>query len=435
MMRIVAAAAMCLMPLASCSSPEGAVEARAPLIAEPDVSAWQTWVLPSPDAVTPPAEVPEVSPGVDHASSRPSDGPLGARWIELAMDYVSQRTKDPPAASRAYALIAVAEYDALLAARHWSAESPGVDYGDEAAVAGAASRVLAHLFPEQPALRLDRMAEETAAQGGPEGAAGLALGRAVADQVIAYALADGSARAWDGSGRPDVPGAWSPPPGSVSPPVQPLAGAWKTWVIAAGDELRPPPPPGYGSADYLAEADELVQIGRDLTDKQKRIAKFWEGGEGTSLPPGVWNEVVIEYLREHPVSRAEQVETLALVNVALADAGVAAWDAKYAYWTTRPENGIRELLDPEWRPYLKTPIFPAYVSGHSAYSAAVAEVLAGLFPEDAERFRSMGEEAGMSRLLGGIHWRSDHTEGSRMGGEIGRRVVARARLTAEVGDD
>ena len=429
MRRIATAVAMCLA-LAACSSPDEP-PVRSPSVAEPDLSGWQTWVLPSPDAVTPPAGAGDLPAAV----ARASDEPLGARWIELALGYVAQRTKDPPAASRAYALVAVAEYDALLAARHWSAESPGAGYGDDAAVAGAASRVVAHLFPEQPALRLDRMAEETAAGGGAAGAAGLALGRAVADRVIAYALADGSDRAWDGSGRPDVPGAWSPPPGSVSPPVQPLAGTWKTWVIAAGNEFRPPPPPAYGSAGYLAEARELMKIGDELTDDERRIAKFWEGGEGTSLPPGVWNRVVIDYLKEHPVSRAEQVRTLALVNVALADAGVASWDAKYTYWTTRPENGIRELLDPDWRPYLKTPLFPAYVSGHSTYSAAVAEVLAGLFPEDAERFRSMGEEAGISRLLGGIHWRSDHIEGSRMGAEIGRRVVERAGLTAEVGDD
>lgn len=434
MRRVAAAVAMCLVPLAACSSP-GTSPSPVPSIAVPDVSGWQTWVLPSPDAVTPPAEVPGLPATVARASARPSDEPLGARWIELAMDYVSQRTKDPPAASRAYALVAVAGHDALLAARHWSAESPGANYSDDAAVAGAASRVVAHLFPEQPALRLDRMAEETAAERGMEGAAGLALGREVAGRVIAYAQADGSDRAWDGSGRPDVPGAWSPPPGSVSPPVQPLAGSWKTWVLTAGNEFRPPPPPAYGSAGYLAEARELVQIGDELTGKQKRIAKFWEGGEGTSLPPGIWNRVVIDYLEEHPVSRAEQVRTLALINIALADAGVAAWDAKYAYWTTRPENGIRELLDPEWRPYLKTPLFPAYVSGHSTYSAAVAEVLAGLFPDDEERFRSMGEEAGISRLLGGIHWRSDHTEGSRMGAKVGRRVVERARLGTELGDD
>jgi hypothetical protein len=294
-------------------------------------------------------------------------------------------------------------------------------------VDGAASRVLAYLFPEQSALRLDRMAE--LAVTGPNnyeaGQAGLALGRAVADQVIAHARADGSDRVWDGTRPPTEPAFWAPPPGSVSPPVQPMAGTWKTWVIDSPVAFRPPAPPAYGSREYLAETRELIDMKNNLTEEQRRSAKFWEGGEGTSLPPGVWNRVVLDYLGEHRVSRAEHVRTLALVNVALADAGVAAWDAKYAYWTPRPENAIRDLLDPEWRPYLRTPLFPAYVSGHSTYSAAVAEVLAGLYPDDAERFREMGEEAGISRLLGGIHLRSDHVHGSRMGLEIGKKVLER----------
>jgi PAP2 superfamily len=346
----------------------------------------------------------------------------------MAMDFVSARVKDPPAASRAYALVAVAAFDALVVARHWQ----GV-YGDdgypseEAAVAGAASRVLAHLFPEQPSLRLDRQAEE-AAGAGAAGLAGLGLGREVADRVNARADGDGSAQVWDGprpADRPDRPGFWQPPPGLVSPPVQPLAGTWATWVLPPGDALRPPPPPAYGSPEYLAEAQEVVNIERALTDEQRRIARYWEGGQGTALPPGIWNRVVIDHLAARGATGPESVRTLALVNVALADAGVAAWAAKYRWWTPRPENAVRELVDPAWRPLLATPLFPAYVSGHSTYSAAVATVLGHLFPDDADRFRTMGEEAGMSRLYGGIHFRSDHVHGSAMGREIGDQVVAR----------
>jgi hypothetical protein len=249
----------------------------------------------------------------------------------------------------------------------------------------------------------------------------------VGARVVAFAKEDGSARVWDGSRPPDQPGYWQPPPGSVSPPVEPLAGTWRTWVLPSGGALRPPPPPAYGSTEYVAEGRELVKIEHDLTEDQKRIARYWEGGEGTALPAGIWNRIVLDYLHDHDASGPEAVRTLALVNVALADAGVAAWDAKYAYWTPRPENGIRELIDPAWRPLLRTPLFPAYVSGHSTYSAAVAVVLGHLFPADADRFRAMGEEAGLSRLYGGIHWRSDHTEGSRMGREIGALVVERAK--------
>ena len=170
-----------------------------------------------------------------------------------------------------------------------------------------------------------------------------------------------------------------------------------------------------------------MTIEQDLSDEQRRIARYWEGGEGTPLPAGILNGIALQLLRDHHASGPEAVRALALANVALADAGVAAWDAKYAYWNPRPENAIRDLVDPAWVPLLRTPLFPAYVSGHSTYSAATAEVLAYLFPTDASVFRDMAEEAGLSRLFGGIHYRSDHLEGSRMGREIGRQVVARAR--------
>ncbi len=397
----------------------------APPPALPDVHRWTTWVVGDP------ATIPVVAPAGDGRgpeATRGGAGPLGGEWIERAMEFVSARTKDPPNASRDYALVAVAAFDALVVARHWQGVFESRSYpSEEAAVAGAASRVVAHLFPEQPALRLDRRAEEVAGPG-EGGGAGLDLGRRVAERVIARADADGSAEVWDGTrpaDRPDRPGFWQPPPGSVSPPVQPLAGRWQTWVLPAGDAVRPPPPPAYGSTELLAEGRELIDIGAGLTDGEKRIARFWEGGQGTPLPPGIWNRIVLDDLARAGADGARSVRTLAMANVALADAGVAAWDAKYRWWTPRPENAIQELLDPEWKPLLTTPLFPAYVSGHSTYSAAVATVLAHLFPDEADRYLAMGEEAGLSRLYGGIHWRGDHTEGSAMGRRIGDLVIER----------
>ena len=119
---------------------------------------------------------------------------------------------------------------------------------------------------------------------------------------------------------------------------------------------------------------------------------------------------------------------LALLNVAQADAGVASWDTKYAYWVTRPENAIRDLgLDRRWKPYIDTPFFPAYVSGHATYSGAAGEVLAHLFPQDADLWRAKAREAADSRVFGGIHYPLDGTEGLRMGRRIGELVVAHAR--------
>lgn len=170
-----------------------------------------------------------------------------------------------------------------------------------------------------------------------------------------------------------------------------------------------------------------MRIRKSLTPEQKRIASFWAGGQGTPLPAGVWNQVMLEYVPERGLSVPRQTRVFALLNAAMADAGVAAWDAKFTYWGPRPENAIRDLgLDRDWEPYLDTPFFPAYVSGHSTYSGAAGRVLAHLFPDDAELWRQKADEAGISRLYGGIHFRSDNVHGSRMGREIGRLTIQRA---------
>ena len=366
------------------------------------------------------------------------------------MKFVSLRPKDPPGASRAYALVAVAMEDAALAAWHWKhayrreapdngrlfEAPPDPSYPSEhAAIAGAAARVLAYLYPEQPAARLERDAEEaarsrvTAGVSYPSDAdAGLRLGRAVADRVVAYARRDGSTRDWDGSRPPHSPRYWDPPPGSAARPVQPLAGSWKTWVMPSGDRFRPPPPPPFGSREFRKDARRLIRVQDNLTPRQKRLAKFWEGGQGTELPPGIWLRVMIRYLRDRPLSAPRAARVFALLAVAMADAGVAAWDAKYVYWYPRPENAIRDSgIDRDWKPYIPTPFFPAYVSGHATYSAAAGDVLAHLFPEDAKTWLRRGKEGGLSRVWGGIHWTFDGTEGARVGHRIARLVIQRAR--------
>ncbi|MDQ4072497.1 MAG: phosphatase PAP2 family protein [Actinomycetota bacterium] len=364
-------------------------------------------------------------------------------WMEKAFELVSLRAKDPPAASRAYALLAVAMHDAVVAASHWQevhrreARTNGADApprpSKHTAIAGAASRLLAYLFPERPRAEFEQMAAAATSRVVPgtstrgDAQSGLALGRAVAAKVIARARTDGAGRRWDGK-RPRGPGYWEPPPGSVARPVSPMAGTWRTWVLRSGSDLRPPPPPAFRSAAFRGEAEEVVRVSRQLTPDQKRIAKFWEGGEGTALPPGIWNRVVLAYLRHARLGIARSTRALALLNVGMSDAGVAAWDAKYAYWNPRPENAIRDLgLDRRWKPYLETPFFPAYVSGHATYSGAAGEVLAHLFPEDADLFRAKAREAAMSRVYGGIHYPMDGEVGIRMGRRIGELVVERAR--------
>jgi membrane-associated phospholipid phosphatase len=460
----VLGALLCCALLAGCGDEDNAA-ARA-VKPEPSARSWKPWVLSSPGeiAVAPPPRAGSAAaarddrvlretvrartPAQQERLRRAELQPVVQPWLGRAMALVSQREKNPPAASRAYGLVSVAMYDAAVAAYHWmyryDRKAPDADAAlpvsrdpsypsDHAAIAGAASRVLAYLYPEVPAARFDLAADDAAQDRVLAGVsrpsdveAGLKLGRAVGERIIAHAKRDGSTRKWDGK-RPRGEGHWEPPPGSLARPVEPLAGTWGTWVLKQGDQLRPGPPPAYRSAKFRAEATEVANIGKTLTAEQKRIALFWSGGQGTPLPPGVWNQVMFRYVRAKQLSVPRLTRVFALLNVAMADAGVASWDAKFAYWNLRPINVIRSLgIDRDWKPLLDTPFFPAYVSGHATYSAAAGEVLAHLFPEDAKLWREKADEAAISRLYGGIHYRSDSVVGARMGREIGHLTVRHA---------
>ena len=446
---------------------------------EATAGSWHTWILTSPadiEVPAPPAkdsskaksDLDEVKRVAKDRSAAVTDninkwsGPLPTDpWMSQVFEYVSKREKNPPLSSRNYALVAVAMSDAVMSAYHWkykyNVEPPsGVERAipasadpsypsEHAAIAGAASKVLAHLYPDESALRLDEMADNAGLSRVQAGtntpsdvAAGLALGRAVAEKVIAYAKADGSDATWNGR-RPTGIGTgaafWNPPPGSVSPPIAPMGGTWKTFTLSSNNQFRPPPPPAYNSAEFRRSAQSLIDIKKNLTEDQKRIAKFWEGAEGTSLPAGIVNDVYFKDLREEatasdPAKRASipwLTRAVAMLNIAMSDGGVSVWDAKFAYWYPRPENAIRDSgLDRTWSPHLPTPRFPAYPSGSAGYAGAAEAVMAYLIPAKAAEFKFRAEEQAVSRQYAGIHWDFDAVsiDGGR---KIGQLVIDKVK--------
>ena len=456
--------------LVACGDDGGSFEAGPG--AEPRAGRWKTWVLSSPTEVEvpPPPEGERARAEEDEvrrlsAAVQPEDRadaekwsqiPATRPWLDFNIELVAAGVKDPPLASRGYSLTSIAMYDALVAAYHWKYEyerrspataqplvpaAPDPSYPSEhAVIAGAASRVLTYLFPERAAGLFDTMAEEAAESRVQAGAnyrsdvdAGLALGRAVADKVLARARTDGSDRHWDGSRPPGIgrgPEFWEPPPGSVTPPTQPLAGTWKTWVLTSGSQFRPPKPAAivYGSPEHLAELREVMDVRARITPEQERIARFWVGGQGSSLPPGLWNQVALVFLANAKDSPPRAARALAALNVAEHDAAVAVWDSKFAYWSPRPINAIRDLgLESNWRPLLSTPTFPGFVSGHSGYSAAAADVLSYFFPSERPTLEAKADEAALSRLYAGIHPRADNEYGAELGHDVGRAVVERIK--------
>jgi hypothetical protein len=389
------------------------------------------------------------SPGA-RASVARWEGQRGVTsWIDVLLDAVSANGVNPPRASRALALTSVAMNDALAIAaraRRWPParpapcwRRPGLGLGrcvsdgplpPTAVAAGAAARVLRELLP-QMADELARLEQEAVrsrllagAARPSEARAGLALGRAVGDLAVRRARSDRS----DTQG-PVIPppgeATWIPTPPAFAPPLEPFAGSWRTWNLRSGDELRPPPPPPYLGKVHRAGIREVYDTASALTDRQREIALFWNDGPGTETPPGHWNRIALDLVEQGRLSARRAALVLAVLNTTQADAFIACWSAKYTHWTKRPVTLVRALLDPEYLSLIPSPPFPAYPSGHSTTSGAAATILAAFFPARASELAAMAEEAAISRLYGGIHYRFDNDAGLALGRRIGMVTLRR----------
>jgi len=219
--------------------------------------------------------------------------------------------------------------------------------------------------------------------------------------------------------------------------------------MTSGSQFRQGPPPAVGSAEYANAYNEVATLGRatgsSRTTDQTNIALFWADGGGTVTPPGHWNRIAQGLGSASGQSLIQNARMFALLNIAEADAAIAAWDMKYLYNFWRPVTAIQNgdvdgnaltTGDASWSPLITTPPFPTFTSGHSTFSAAAGEVLAQFFGTDnlsfttstdaagiADRsFTSLSQavdEAGMSRIYGGIHFQFDNTVGKSMGRSIG----------------
>jgi hypothetical protein len=357
--------------------------------------------------------------------------PASERWSDEASQLIVKYRVNPLRAVRLLALLHVAMRDAGV-----RAEQLGVDpAGQSAATHIAASITLAHFFPLESAGRIEAMGESalatlSASQPGQaqEISRGASIGRAVARLAVLHALDDGADEVWDARTRPAMkPGIWrGVPPLESAHPQEPLAGEWRTWVLKNGGEFQPPAPPAPDSDAFLNAAKEVLEVSRKLTPEQKRIADYWHLDQGTLTPPGLWNRKARDLAERHTLSEKDRLNLLSTLNVAMLDASIACWHAKYAWWVQRPATTIHDQLDKGFIPFLVTPPHPSYVSGHATISGAAAEILKHAFPQDASQIDAWAEEAAMSRLFGGIHYRFDNDAGLALGRQIGLAALERA---------
>jgi membrane-associated phospholipid phosphatase len=341
------------------------------------------------------------------AETTPAQQPV-AGWIAVMLDEVAAHRLDPPHASRALATLSVAIEHAVERADGQRARIAAVD--------GAASTVLPYFFPDRTAF-FESLAQRSADERGFE--SGVRAGHRLLDRAVA----DGADAPWSGT-IPVGSEFWVATPPAFLPPLLPGWGQVEPWNVHSPSALLPPPPPRPGSAAFEAELREVYDASRALTAEKRAIALFWADGSGTFTPPGHWNAIAAQLLGTHPLPLRREALLFATLNTAQADAFICGWLTKYTYWSIRPVTAIQRELDPAWTPLITTPPFPSYISGHSATSAAAATVLSRFFPHEAQQLDAWAREAAVSRLYGGIHFRSDNEIGLEVGAAAGRAAVA-----------
>jgi membrane-associated phospholipid phosphatase len=192
----------------------------------------------------------------------------------------------------------------------------------------------------------------------------------------------------------------------------------RRYYLTSADEFRPPPPPAFGSQDYLAALQEIRTISDTRTADQRAIALQWNYGNGTFTPPGYWDLVTANYIETHGLDERAATHAFALTTTAMMDAFIGCFDAKYHYSFIRPRQA-----DPMITTVFPTPNHPSYPSGHSCASASAAAVLSYLFPDRADEVAGWVVEAGLSRMYAGIHYRFDIEAGQTLGQNVGNLAV------------
>ncbi len=362
---------------------------------------------------------------------------------------------NPPYAARAYSYVSNAIYDAMKVTWHYKylynraapyaqdaavqALMPKTDLpaypSEDAVMSGTAAEMLKFLFPaalEEITLKAAEQRNAALWSGkasSSDVSAGLALGKSVAALFVARARTDGMGAAvgnkvqWDAlaanaTSRGDEP--WQSLETPARPPMLPFFYNVLPWQMTYAQivAIRPPAPPLRGSTEMNDEINEVKYFAENLTRERLAIVHKWADGVGTYTPPGHWNDIAAEYIRDANFSEVRAARAFALLNMALHNAAVACWDTKYFYFNARPCQ-----LNAAIKTATGVPNFPAYVSGHSTFSASAAGVLSYLFPTYETDFDDMAKEASISRLYGGIHYRKDCDNGLALGYDVADHLV------------
>lgn len=347
-----------------------------------------------------------------------------------------------PEASRSLALAHLAAWDATV-------NAPVDEVDARAALAMLA--VAEKLYPQQTK-RYDELRESITFED-----VDLRAATDAADAILAERADDG----WDKTVRDPASqkvGQWRQTRPCFRPMLDPQWAFLKPFAMERPDAFRPPPPPALDSTDYAQAWEEVKRVGAFFSEERgaydSLTARFWADELGSPTTPGRWNKIATDLAIEENFSSERTVELLTVLNIAMADAAIIAWDAKLYYNGWRPVTAIRladtdgnATTEPDlrWSSYIKSPPFPEYPSGHATLSGAAQTVLESWFGTERSfvhsnhdlplqyhqgavirRYGSIAEaaeEAAESRLLGGIHFRFSNQAGLDAGRLLGKYVL------------
>jgi hypothetical protein len=395
-------------------------------------------------------------------------------WHKLILELVRHTaTYIPPVAARSFAYLGVTAHEALATGNPALQSLAGQltdlkplptrgsgDFDEPCVIHAALAAMVQTLFSntgptgQRAMVKMTELMGRTASEGITEDIVNrsAAHGQAVAAHVLAWAAVDGGA-VIDNMGFPqdDTPGTrpqdWVPTSliRMQQAPMLPEWGNVRPFAVPSIADLDAPPHPDFDEAPgsaFHSFALEVAETGRNLTDEQKLIARFWSDDPMlTATPAGHWISIVLQIADRDAMPVERLAATLAKMGVAQADAFISCWSTKFKYNLLRPVTYIKRHIDKTWEPLLITPPFPEYTSGHSTQSGAASTVLTAILGEDFAfddatntdeglpvrsfaSFRAAAEEAALSRLYGGIHFRFGNEAGLVQGRAVGAVAAA-----------
>jgi hypothetical protein len=387
-----------------------------------------------------------------------SGGDMVLRWnaIMLTAIRTSGQGSQPDArfATRTSAIVQAAVYDAVNSIDQsytpYLALIPApAGASEDAAAAQAAHDALVGLYPAQATvLDLNLKASLQEIPDGDAKNTGIMVGQTAAQNILAARANDGSNKTVNYTPGTN-PGDWQPTPPAYAPPLTPQWPMVTPFCMQSGSQFRTAPPQALTSPEYTAAFNQIKDVGSfgstTRSADQTEATLFWQDiTTPNSTPVGMWNDIAQEVAEAQNNTLVQNARCFALLDLVGADDQIACWDSKFTYNFWRPVTAIRAAdttgnpdtpADPNWTPLFGTPAHPSYPSAHATYSTSCGTLLAALFGTDAipfslsfdglpgvtrsfASFSAAANEAGQSRIWGGIHWAFDVSSGNTQGAAV-----------------